>query len=128
MKAFPKLERLQPRERLGSMRRGATASRGRYQTAPPCTGRLFPPQPICALPARSHQKVPCLAPPCRALSAPAHGKGVLAQLVERLNGIEEVRGSNPLGSTIRRGFPPNTCHHPTSIAATSGTRSRRCAI
>jgi hypothetical protein len=26
-------------------------------------------------------------------------KGVLAQLVERLNGIEEVRGSNPLGST-----------------------------
>ena len=29
--------------------------------------------------------------------------GVLAQLVERLNGIEEVRGSNPLGSTIRDG-------------------------
>jgi hypothetical protein len=27
--------------------------------------------------------------------------GVLAQLVERLNGIEEVRGSNPLGSRIR---------------------------
>ena len=27
--------------------------------------------------------------------------GVLAQLVERLNGIEEVRGSNPLGSTER---------------------------
>lgn len=27
--------------------------------------------------------------------------GVLAQLVERLNGIEEVRGSNPLGSTTR---------------------------
>jgi hypothetical protein len=26
-------------------------------------------------------------------------QGVLAQLVERLNGIEEVRGSNPLGST-----------------------------
>ena len=26
--------------------------------------------------------------------------GVLAQLVERLNGIEEVRGSNPLGSTF----------------------------
>ena len=25
-------------------------------------------------------------------------RGVLAQLVERLNGIEEVRGSNPLGS------------------------------
>jgi hypothetical protein len=29
--------------------------------------------------------------------------GVLAQLVERLNGIEEVRGSNPLGSTISDG-------------------------
>ena len=27
-------------------------------------------------------------------------RGVLAQLVERLNGIEEVRGSNPLGSKI----------------------------
>src|SRR4030095_3242186 len=26
--------------------------------------------------------------------------GVLAQLVERLNGIEEVTGSNPVGSTI----------------------------
>ena len=29
--------------------------------------------------------------------------GVLAQLVERLNGIEEVRGSNPLGSTTSDG-------------------------
>ena len=28
--------------------------------------------------------------------------GLLAQLVERLNGIEEVSGSNPLGSTILR--------------------------
>ena len=28
-----------------------------------------------------------------------HWYGVLAQLVERLNGIEEVRGSNPLGSS-----------------------------
>ena len=27
--------------------------------------------------------------------------GVLAQLVERLNGIEKVRGSNPLGSRLR---------------------------
>ena len=26
--------------------------------------------------------------------------GVVAQLVERLNGIQEVRGSSPLGSTI----------------------------
>jgi hypothetical protein len=30
---------------------------------------------------------------------PSERCGVLAQLVERLNGIEEVRGSNPLGST-----------------------------
>ncbi len=26
--------------------------------------------------------------------------GAIAQLVERLNGIQEVRGSTPLGSTI----------------------------
>ncbi len=31
----------------------------------------------------------------------ANLRGVLAQLVERLNGIEEVRGSNPLGSSLR---------------------------
>ena len=34
--------------------------------------------------------------------------GVLAQLVERLNGIEEVTGSNPVGSsflTLRRHQP-----------------------
>ena len=30
----------------------------------------------------------------------AQAIGLLAQLVERLNGIEEVNGSNPLGSTI----------------------------
>ena len=30
--------------------------------------------------------------------------GVVAQLVERLNGIQEVRGSNPLGSTIQSVF------------------------
>ena len=28
--------------------------------------------------------------------------GLLAQLVERLNGIEEVNGSNPLGSTTHK--------------------------
>lgn len=33
----------------------------------------------------------------------SHVYGVLAQLVERLNGIEEVRGSNPLGSTSGAG-------------------------
>jgi hypothetical protein len=32
---------------------------------------------------------------------PRNLNGVLAQLVERLNGIEEVRGSNPLGSRFR---------------------------
>ena len=36
-------------------------------------------------------------------------EGVLAQLVERLNGIEEVRGSNPLGST-ENFFVPVTVH------------------
>ncbi len=36
------------------------------------------------------------------LRAPRSPAGVLAQLVERLNGIEEVRGSNPLGSTPRK--------------------------
>ena len=35
-----------------------------------------------------------------AFLAAATSDGVLAQLVERLNGIEEVRGSNPLGSTL----------------------------
>ena len=36
---------------------------------------------------------------CRALYIFAALDGVVAQLVERLNGIQEVRGSNPLGST-----------------------------
>ena len=36
----------------------------------------------------------------RVARLPDAPSGVLAQLVERLNGIEEVRGSNPLGSTI----------------------------
>ena len=31
------------------------------------------------------------------------GLGAVAQLVERLNGIQEVRGSNPLSSIGRRG-------------------------
>jgi hypothetical protein len=38
---------------------------------------------------------------------PFQADGVLAQLVERLNGIEEVRGSNPLGSIfsyVRAGY------------------------
>ena len=34
-------------------------------------------------------------------TAPAMpGRGAIAQLGERLNGIQEVRGSTPLGSTI----------------------------
>ncbi len=36
-------------------------------------------------------------PPPTLVSSPG---GVVAQLAERLNGIQEVRGSNPLGSTI----------------------------
>ncbi len=36
--------------------------------------------------------------------SPLKDYGVLAQLVERLNGIEEVRGSNPLGSTSSHSF------------------------
>ncbi len=31
-----------------------------------------------------------------------HTDGVLAQLVERFNGIEEVSGSNPLCSRLRK--------------------------
>ena len=31
--------------------------------------------------------------------SPCFHKGVIAQLVERLNGIQEVRGSTPLSST-----------------------------
>ncbi len=34
------------------------------------------------------------------LTLPSALDGVVAQLVERLNGIQEVRGSSPLGSTI----------------------------
>ncbi len=39
--------------------------------------------------------------PIRVCASAKRSTGVLAQLVERLNGIEEVRGSNPLGSTAR---------------------------
>ena len=35
----------------------------------------------------------------RALYAPLPSAGAIAQLGERLNGIQEVRGSTPLGST-----------------------------
>jgi hypothetical protein len=40
-----------------------------------------------------------------------HLSGVLAQLVERLNGIEEVRGSNPLGSTNPRSGSQTVSRH-----------------
>ena len=46
-----------------------------------------------------HENSPCKQAAAFPSSAPA-ANGVLAQLVERLNGIQEVRGSNPLGSTI----------------------------
>ena len=41
-----------------------------------------------------------LRPEWRYFRVPSQQFGVLAQLVERLNGIEEVRGSNPLGSML----------------------------
>ncbi len=49
--------------------------------------------------------------------------GVLAQLVERLNGIEEVRGSNPLGSTISRSETLN--NEGMRTCSTGGARSAR---
>src|SRR5262245_49323225 len=44
-------------------------------------------------------KIPLATPRGERHLPPLAKNGVLAQLVERLNGIEEVRGSNPLGST-----------------------------
>ena len=42
-----------------------------------------------------------------------HNEGALAQLVERLNGIEEVSGSNPLCSTPSCGIRHRNRHeHP----------------
>jgi hypothetical protein len=51
-------------------------------------------------------KFPFLQVKSRYFPSPSKKCGVLAQLVERLNGIEEVRGSNPLGSIslIRNGL------------------------
>ena len=43
--------------------------------------------------------MPLAAANLQAIILDRDSDGVLAQLVERLNGIEEVRGSNPLGST-----------------------------
>ena len=48
--------------------------------------------------------------------------GVVAQLVERLNGIQEVRGSNPLGSTI---LPERQSHF---FDGTGGAISDLCAV
>jgi hypothetical protein len=45
--------------------------------------------------------MPLAAVNLQAIILDCDSDGVLAQLVERLNGIEEVRGSNPLGSTIQ---------------------------
>ena len=50
--------------------------------------------------------------------------GVLAQLVERLNGIEEVRGSNPLGSRPS----PLGLGVPEVGAASSVDFERSCAL
>ena len=41
------------------------------------------------------------------MNHPAHGwNGALAQLGERLHGMQEVSGSIPLGSTIQDGIRP----------------------
>ena len=50
-----------------------------------------------------------LPPRRRRATFPPFADGVLAQLVERLNGIQEVRGSNPLGSTILRSEQRQWC-------------------
>ena len=65
---------------------------------PPFSATLIPP------PARSYRvKNQCAKRICRYIpSRFSLVSGVLAQLVERLNGIEEVRGSNPLGSTLKK--------------------------
>src|SRR4051812_25020458 len=52
------------------------------------------------------EKVLAFAPGRRILPTSRQTRnGLLAQLVERLNGIEEVSGSNPLGSTTLFGGP-----------------------
>ena len=48
--------------------------------------------------APSQSRFPFSSDEIALFSFPLEKCGVLAQLVERLNGIEEVRGSNPLGS------------------------------
>jgi hypothetical protein len=69
-----------------------------------CEPRRFAAVPLTRAPARCILSV-SLAHPTEGASAsrPAssgHGPGGLAQLVERYNGIVEVRGSTPLSSTI----------------------------
>ena len=51
-------------------------------------------------------------------------RGVLAQLVERLNGIEEVRGSNPLGSRIFSAARTRACSRRPGLAILP---RRRCS-
>ena len=48
------------------------------------------------------EKTPCV----RSFNEKSKIFGPLAQLAERLNGIEEVSGSTPLGSTILEGNNP----------------------
>ena len=42
---------------------------------------------------------PLIPSVARGYKPPPRGDGAIAQLVERLNGIQEVSGSTPLGST-----------------------------
>ena len=55
--------------------------------------------------------------------------GVLAQLVERLNGIEEVSGSNPLCSTHRKADSDESAFFVDALGATKARGSRKgCGI
>ena len=68
-----------------------------------------------------------IRPPTRAADdASRTSGGAIAQLVERLNGIQEVRGSIPLGSTIRLSLTFQTAE-PTRKAGLSRRRSRSLA-
>ena len=52
--------------------------------------------------------------------------GVIAQLVERLNGIQEVRSSSLLGSTISNGFHPiSPCRSACGKTVVAGDPSQR---
>ena len=94
---------------------------GTWNSRPGCFGRGAKLEVFSAHRARQRRRLhggssgqfqPALIPPARALALPKIGAralvsprfGVIAQLVERLNGIEEVWGSNPHGSMLPAEF------------------------